>query len=61
MKLSTLGQGARRTAGELSDSWSTHEHDEEPTPDQRAALNAWEDEGGRTATAAKAAAIQEPS
>jgi hypothetical protein len=35
----------------------THEHCGKPTHDQRAALNTWEDEGGRTAAPAKAVAI----
>lgn len=38
----------------------THEHGGKPTHDQHAALNTWEDEGGRTAARAKDGAIQEP-
>ena len=49
--------GAHRAQGSPAGTPQAHEHSGKPN-ELRAALNAWEDEGGRTAAPAKAAAIQ---
>ena len=50
--------GAHQAQGSPAGAPQTHEHSGKPTNELRAALNAWEGEGGRTAAPAKAVAIQ---
>jgi hypothetical protein len=50
--------GAKQAQRSPAGAPQTQEHREKPTNDQLAALNTWEDEGGRAAASAKAVSIQ---